>query len=328
MLFQAVNSVGEEVFLIFDEYDSFANRLLLQVDTTSSDLGMEHYKATVSDKESFLRSFGNVLKEASGSGAIGRMFFTGVAPSDGLSSLNMVKDISMDERFEHVYGFTEKEIKSALENIFSSTATDDINHHFVIMKANFDGYRFNENQTDGIFNFQMALYYLKSLLQRGDPPKQLLDPNIAIPGDNVARFLIENYRGLDSLGALDFVFGYAGLKSKVMDVVFRSADLFDESTVDEALRSLAYYHGYLTFGDPSKEKLKGLLVCPNLVFNNIFIQSIRSQYVKALLKKPKAWVVELRERMQKASKEKLEELKDAALARAFDEVLSQLPKIL
>ena len=55
MFFQAVNSVGEEVFLIVDEYDSFANRLLLQVDTTSSDLGMEHYKATVSDKESFLR---------------------------------------------------------------------------------------------------------------------------------------------------------------------------------------------------------------------------------------------------------------------------------
>ena len=37
-LFDAVRRAKEKVYLIVDEYDSFANRLLLEIDTTSSDL--------------------------------------------------------------------------------------------------------------------------------------------------------------------------------------------------------------------------------------------------------------------------------------------------
>jgi hypothetical protein len=194
-LFNAVKRVREKVYLIVDEYDSFANRMLMQVDTTTPYLGYAQYKANVADKESFLISLGNMLKTATESGAIDRMFFTGVAPvafSDGLSSLNMVEDISMDKRFEATYGFTESEIKLALENIYPSDATDEMEMHLNIMKTNFNGYRFNKNQSNGIFNFQMVLYYLKSLQLNGTPPEELLDPNIAISSDNVASFLINN----------------------------------------------------------------------------------------------------------------------------------------
>lgn len=108
-LFRAVR----RVYLIIDEHDSFANQLLMQVDTTLVDLGFKQYKSMVADKESLLKSFDNVLKDASGNGCIARI---GVAPqafSDGLSSLNIVKDISMDNRFEETFGFTESEVKLA-----------------------------------------------------------------------------------------------------------------------------------------------------------------------------------------------------------------------
>ena len=96
----------------------------------------------------------------------------------------------------------------------------------------------------------MALYYYFGSVLGGDgvPPEKLLDPNIAIPGDTVVSFLIENYRGLDFLGALDLVsMGYdagGGLKAEIYMVSPRSADLFDANTIiDDALRSLAYYLG-------------------------------------------------------------------------------------
>lgn len=37
--------------------------------------------------------------------------------SDGLSSLNMVKDISNSPEYEMLFGFTEDEIKVGLENV-------------------------------------------------------------------------------------------------------------------------------------------------------------------------------------------------------------------
>jgi hypothetical protein len=110
----------EKVYLIVDEYDSFANRLLLEIDTTTSDLVLGQYLSAVADKEALLRSFvGDVLKTGTMT-VLRRMFFTGVTPmafSDGLSSLNMVEDISYSPHFEMLFGFTEDEIKVGLEHI-------------------------------------------------------------------------------------------------------------------------------------------------------------------------------------------------------------------
>jgi hypothetical protein len=326
-LFFAVTRANEEIYLIVDEYDSFANRLLMEIDTTTSDLGYARYKESVADKESFLRTFGNVLKHGTEIGAIDRMYFTGVAPvafCDSLSSLNMVRDISMDKKFESTFGFTESEVRLALGNVFSTNNGTEMESHFNIMKANFNGYRFNKDQSSGIFNFQMVLYYLQLLQENGTPPEPLLDPNIAIPSDNVASYLINNYRGLDSLGALDFVLNSEGLKSNML-VAFRSQDLFDKQKVDDSLRSLAYYHGYLTFSDPSKQQLKELLVCPNEVYKTIFVETIKAEYINGLLKKPNSWLVTVKDSMDKAAQKKiLERLKDVALSSLFKEILNEL----
>ena len=278
-LFNVVERAKEKVYLIVDEYDSFANRLLLEIDTTSSDLGLCQYLSTVADKEAMLRSFGNVLKTATMT-VLRRMFFTGVTPmafSDGLSSLNMVKDISDSPHYEMQFGFTEDEIKVGLENVIPGRDSD-IARHLEIMRDNFDGYRFNRKQVQSVFNPQMCLYYLKHLQWNGEPPFPLLDPNIASPYDNVAQFLIKNYRGINSIGALDFLRYKVGIPVDISKEIFtfHSQQLFNVRTVDSALLALAYHHGYLTYCDPSDPNRRGFLVSPNKVFQEIFLAAIFS----------------------------------------------------
>lgn len=292
-LFSAVEMVREKLYLIVDEYDSFANRLLLEVDTSSADLGRNQYLATVADKESMLRNFGNVLKSATRT-VLRRMFFTGVAPmafSDGLSSLNMVEDVSSSVFFESQFGFTEEEVRKGLQHIFPDQPKE-VDEHLEVMRENFNGYRFHPNQVKGVFNPQICLYYLKHLHLYAHPPCPLLDENIATPGDNVAQYLIKNYRGgkdSDSAGVFDFLRTKIGLPVIFADSVgsFRSKQLFEASSVDSALLFLAYHHGYLTYCDPSDPTRKGCLVSPNAVYRKMFVDTLTSEYIQTNYKKIK-----------------------------------------
>jgi len=278
-LFDVVRRAKEKVYLIVDEYDSFANRLLLEIDTTSSDLGLGQYRSAVADKEAMLRSFGNVLKTGTMT-VLRRMFFTGVSPmafSDGLSSLNMVKDISYSPHFEMLFGFTEDEIKVGLGHVIPGRDSD-IAWHLEVMRDNFNGYRFNRKQVQSVFNPQMCLHYLKHLHWNGKPPCPLLDSNIASPADNVAQFLVKNYRGINSIGALDFLRYKVGIPVEIAKeiVIFRSQQLFNVQTVDAALLALAFHHGYLTYCDPSDQNKLGFLVSPNKVFQEILLDAVFS----------------------------------------------------
>ncbi|RYE55396.1 MAG: hypothetical protein EOP48_10330, partial [Sphingobacteriales bacterium] len=79
-LFTTVKSSKQQVYLIVDEYDSFANATMLNIDTSENDIGLRQYRHLIASKESLLRNFGNKVKAASTTGAIGRMFFTGITP--------------------------------------------------------------------------------------------------------------------------------------------------------------------------------------------------------------------------------------------------------
>jgi hypothetical protein len=270
-LFGAIRRARQSIYVIVDEYDSFANRLLLDIDTTGRDLGRNQYEASVSSEESILRDFGNTLKSGT-AGAIARMFFTGVTPiafADGLSSLNIVLDLSAYPFFETTFGFTADEVKDALALIYPRNSTE-FENCFVEMQRNFDGYRFHKDQQVAVFNPQMCLYYLNVLNLVGKAPESLLDDNFA--AGNVVEFLKNNYRSKTTYkNPIDFVLGSF---DKELFQSFRSKDLFDESTVDGALVSFAFYCGFLTFADPAMETQKGRLVPPNMAMKELFMKSL------------------------------------------------------
>ena len=143
-LLSAVKSSKYKLYLIVDEYDSFANKLIFSVDPSVKDSGLE---------QSILRDFGDMVKSGS-SGPITRMFFTGIASMafcDALSGLNMVSDISFDPAFSSVVGLSEVDVSRALEKLELNDA--DNQDHMAVMKKHFNGYRFAEG-AEGVYNPQ------------------------------------------------------------------------------------------------------------------------------------------------------------------------------
>ena len=180
-LFSEVKNSRRQIYLIVDECDSFFNRLLLSVDTSKPHCGLKEYEDVVSGEESMLRNWGNMIKGGTVGSTIARAFFTGVAPqafSDGLSSLNMVKDITFSPKFAGLFGLTAADVSCGLSMIRGLTA-EQRTKHLEHMRALYDGYRFTRTQTEPLFNTQYVLYYLKQLNRNGSPPESLVDPAVS-----------------------------------------------------------------------------------------------------------------------------------------------------
>jgi len=99
----------DKIYLLIDEYDQFANAILAY--------SMKDFLDIVG-KGGFVRSFYELLKTATGTGVVQKMFITGVTPItlDSLSSgFNMVSNISNDEKFNAMAGFTQEEVNYSLE---------------------------------------------------------------------------------------------------------------------------------------------------------------------------------------------------------------------
>lgn len=160
------------IYILIDEYDNFVNKLLVD------DIG--EYKNLVTTKEAFYKQFFTMLKVGtSGTDApIKKMFFTGVSPLalfDVTSSSNIGANISMDENFNDVVGVTKDEV----ENLLNYYGFDDIKEK-IISKFDewYDGYRFSEYIEYSIYNTDMILYYLKSLIYKNREPRNLIDINV------------------------------------------------------------------------------------------------------------------------------------------------------
>jgi len=279
-LFSEVKISGRQIYLIVDECDSFVNRLLLSVDTNKPDLGLKEYKAVVSGKESMLRNWGNVIKGGTVSSTIARAFFTGVAPQalgDGLSSLNMVDDLTSDPEVSGLFGLTEADVSRGLSMIDGLTP-DLRTKHLEQMRALYDGYRFTITQKEPLFNTQYVLYYLDQLDRSGSPPKSLIDPAVSDSTDNVAEYLIANYKSSAPFASLrNFAVGIFTpneMGTFKLEVVpsFNSKALFDEATVSASLISLAYFHGFLTY--KFDEESNSILTSPNVVMQTVFIRAL------------------------------------------------------
>jgi hypothetical protein len=91
---------NDQIYLLIDEYDQFANAILAH--------SMQEFLKIVS-KGGFVRSFYEVIKTATLSGVVQKMFITGVTPItlDRLrSGFNIVLNISQRKEFNAMAGFT------------------------------------------------------------------------------------------------------------------------------------------------------------------------------------------------------------------------------
>jgi hypothetical protein len=165
------NKIRPSIYMLIDEYDQFTNELLA--------FHFQDFQEIVS-KNGYVRKFYEVLKEAAMKGYIGRIFMTGVAPVtvDSMTSgFNIITDISPHPVFHNLMGFTEPEVAHLLRQIDISEAQlpqilDDL-------RAWYDGYRFNLEASQHLYNPEMVLYFATYYQGVRKYPNKMLTANVA-----------------------------------------------------------------------------------------------------------------------------------------------------
>ena len=163
---------GHEIYLVIDEYDNFTNAMLR--DEANAD-----YRA-VTHGAGFYRNWFKAFKEA-----CSRIFMTGVSPvtmDDLTSGFNIAANLTQDEAFNAMAGFSEAEVVKMYAD-FRGTGRFTAGDPAAIVKAIkpwYDGYCFSTAciGKECVFNSDMALYYLKALVAKGEPPENMVDVNI------------------------------------------------------------------------------------------------------------------------------------------------------
>ncbi len=258
-----------KIFIIIDEYDHFANELLsFQTDLFSR----------LISKTGFVRKWYEAIKRQTANGLVQRFFATGVSPItlDSLTSgFNIATDLTRHYWFNESLGFTTQDVHWLIEKSLSKDLTGVKKEEiFGEMKRYYNGYLFNEDASERIFNSNMTLRYLAEYSVLNKPPRELLDTSIASDYSKMAKMFAlkdksSNYGVVEEI--LEGKPQYAAITPQ-----FSLEKRFDK----DDFRSLLFYLGYLTIGSFDGMRLD--LVIPNYVVKELYFsyfeEMLREEY--------------------------------------------------
>jgi hypothetical protein len=258
-----------KLYVFIDEYDNFANTIL-------STNGMSGYNS-LTHGEGFFRSFFNVLKAGtSGMDApITRLFFTGVSPitlDDVTSGYNIGKNISIDQTFNRLLGFTGEDVSDMIEYY---KAAGQIVHdpEFVlgIMRRWYNNYKFSKESKTPLFNSDMVLYFFEEYFKVSRVPDELIDRNARMDYGKLRHLLV-----IDRKGKKESNGNFSRLREIIEDgqVTERLKKGFplDEMELAENFTSLLFYFGLLTIAGTKEGEV--LFKIPNQTARRLFYDYI------------------------------------------------------
>ena len=256
--------LGLRLYLIVDEYDNFTNDVL-------NVKGHEAYHE-LTHGTGFYRDVFKLFK-----GMFDRIIMLGVSPitlDDLTSGYNIALNMSIDQRFNQMLGFSEEEVRQMIRYYKEVGAIrPELTEDSIVadMKPWYDNYCFAKDsfgREPSMFNSDMVCYYMSNLVDTGRRPKELIDPNT-----------MTDYGKLKRLIKIDKT---EGKRVEVIHAIaekgFVKARLVSHFPAERMMEfgnfvSLLYYYGMLTIGGVVGERLR--LVIPN---NNV-----RLQYYQYLL---------------------------------------------
>ena len=248
-----IQKLQDKIYVIIDEYDHFANELL--------GFNPEQFRGLVS-KNGKVRKWYEILKKGTET-VVDRIFITGVAPItlDSLTSgFNIGTDITQDEEFNEMIGFTEEELKEILKN--QEISLKEQEKIIPIMKENYDGYKFCLKAKNQIYNSNMCLYFLSRYIRLGEIPDKLIDTNIASDYSKIGKML-DLCKGENRLEILRKTVQGEPIVNTIIEK-FNPAIEFTEND----MISMLYYLGYLTISGEDLGKPE--LTIPNKVMKEIY----------------------------------------------------------
>jgi predicted nucleic acid-binding protein len=216
-----------------------------------------------------VRTFYELLKAGTDS-VVRRIFITGINPmmiNDLTSGFNMATDYSLDAKYNEMFGFTEEEV----DWLMQETGVDK-NLVKVDMEAYYNGYMFNEEGKNTVYNSQMILFLFNQILRFGEQPRQIIDTNLQTDYERLRR-LAENENNREILLQITQDGGIYG------NIVEKFS--LDRLESEEYFVSLLFYLGMLTNGGMKRGKT--WLKIPNYSIRTLYWEYVIS-YVQHLEK--------------------------------------------
>jgi hypothetical protein len=293
-LISELRKLGLSLYVFIDEYDYFANNILVNA-------GREAYRE-LTHGSGFFRDFFALLKEAvgrTGSG-LARLFITGVSPitlDDVTSGFNIGTNISLEPEFNALLGFTHAELERLLADF-----GQDFDAHRAIMDDWYNHYHFHKSRREAVVNSDMALYYLRALVRRNEPPDDLIDHNVRIDYSKL-RHLVQLDRQLADRETLQASARLNGNFSRLRSIVETGEEVAQIQTsfpAEGLLRqdnfvSLLYYLGLLSFA--GEREGRPLLKIPNRTVRQLMYGYLREAYDEVGVFRPSTY--EIADRLNK-----------------------------
>ena len=236
---KAAKRLGYGIYVIVDEYDNFTNEIVATA-------GKKSFKS-ITHGTGFYRGWFKKFK-----GTCDRIFMTGVSPvtlDDLTSGFNIATNISLDEDFHGMVGFTTDETRRLFEDFHGvGKFTGDVATHLRTVKAWYDSYCFSQKCVgrESLYNCDMVLYYLGNLVAKGEAPDELIDGNIRSDWSKLHLILDAQRHAETGDEVLPLTEELADTDETTFKLVpsFPIEKIFDEAN----FKSLYYYYGIVTMG--------------------------------------------------------------------------------
>ena len=282
---RAVSQTPHKLYLLIDEYDNFANEVLMAGRSGSQD----RYESLLYG-EGLLKTVFKAVKAAAGGMGLDRVFITGVSPvvlSDMTSGYNVGESIYLLPEFNDLCGFTESEVGTVLQQLATSedgrTPPWTVNEALATMRTFYNGYRFSEEATESLYNPTLSLYFLKALARTGRPPSRLLDENLAMDRNKLT-YIASLPQGeallIAALGGQEAESEERDAPVVIPELVrrFGVADVLDAVKDQPFMASLLYFFGILTL-DGLTPFNECRLRIPNLVARGLYVERLRESWL-------------------------------------------------
>ncbi|MFW5972316.1 MAG: AAA family ATPase [Bacillota bacterium] len=259
-----VRKTDQKLYLIIDEYDHFANDIIA--------MGDGHFYKEIIRATGFVRDFYETVKIGTES-VIDRIFITGISPimlDDLTSGFNIADNITMSKFTNQMLGFTEDEVKGIVNEFKTEVAIDmDSEDLMMDLKKNYNGYLFNMNSNERVYNPDMVLNFFNNWLINEKYPDEIIDDNVRTDYGRLNR-LVANETNREVLE--DII-----LKEEIVaDIISRFS--FDMMYNEDYFVSLLFYMGLLTIDKQYRTRM--ILKVPNYVVKVIFWEYIENRLAK------------------------------------------------
>ena len=280
----AVSQTPYQLYLLIDEYDNFANEVLMGRGETDP----KYYNALLS-AESSLKSFFRTVKSACSGQGLERVFITGATPvlmSDMTTAYNVAENIYLQPAFNELCGFRESELASVVNQIVEECQLPPEKGQMALnlMQMFYNAYCFSERASEGVYNPTLALYFLKHFQQDCQFPRQMLDSNLKLDLNKLSYLSrLPNGRAIIQQ-ALE---GSPPLAISFVADRFGIDDMLKETQSNQFIITLLYYLGVLTLdGETELKKLRFKI--PNLVVRKLYVEHLLGNLLPKEVEREKA----------------------------------------